>query len=136
MIKVVLVRTSKEIYLFDLKTDGMLEVLSGDRYMDDFTDAQNINIIKTESKRLSDEEFMELSEVISKIQDFKPSKGVIRSAWDVIIKLDDRTYRFTYGNASDKNLDELITYLIELSPFDIVDIAGNPVQPVKLDLPK
>lgn len=132
-IKVALFRTSTEIYLFKLESDGTFEVLSGDRYTDDFTDSNNIDVVKTESKILTEYQLTELNQLLSQIQNFEQSDRVVRGGWEVIINYDGEKYRFTYGAAKDKNLDAFVTMLIQNSPFKIADNAGNAVNPVKVE---
>jgi hypothetical protein len=134
IITVSLYRYSNELYLFRLKTDGTLEVLFADRYIN-LIDPQNeeMDIVKSDSKVLSQDQLVKLNQIVNQIQDYESNRRTVRGYWDVVVKFEDEIFRFTYGDANDKKLDELITMLIDISPFEIVNDAGLIIDPVELE---
>ena len=130
-----LFRYSNELYLFRLKIDGTLEVLLADRYIN-LIEPQNIemDIVKSSSIMLSQDQLAKLNQIVRQIQDFEPNRSIIvRGAWDVVASIGGEICNFTYGVAKDKNLDELVTMLIEISPVKIVNDAGLIIEPVELE---
>jgi len=130
MIRAILYRGPREIYLFDLRYDGILAVLSGDRYVDDFTDPKNIDIVKSDNIVISEDQLLLFNQKIHHIQNSEFDGGFARGAWNVILICVNETYRFSYGRANDEIFDGLISMLIELAPFEIRDNAGRAVKPI------
>jgi len=122
-----------EIYIFQLKSDGALEVFYGDRFADDFIDPKNINLVKNERKVLSEDQLVQINQKINQIKNSEFEENLVRHGWNAIIKCSGKSYRFAYGRANDKNHDELVTMLIEISPFEIVNSAGHVVEQVIID---
>jgi len=130
MIKVVLYRGPTEIYLFELKMDGMLNVLSGNRYINDFTNPRNIDIVKSNSILLSEDQLLFFNQKIELTQNSEFSGGFVRGAWNVKILLGDEMYHFSYGSLNNENFNKLVTMFIEMSPIEIVDRVGRAVRPI------
>ena len=131
MIRVVIYELSTGAYLFELNSNGKLRAIFGDGFTDSNTNLRITNTAKDEIKIISENEFAQLLQKINGFPDFEVEQGMrtYGRLWRVVIEYENKTHRFIYGRSTEKVLDELVSMLIEVSPFEVVDYRGDIIFP-------
>jgi len=133
VIRVELSERSEEGYLFQLESD-VLKVTKGIRGLIDIEDEDLIEKERYGELRLSEDQSTELWSLVDQLEFFDSRETIVFGAWVVKAAMGDRRVETTYGIAEDKELDELVTKLIEISPIEIIDeLLGKTVMPTTVN---
>jgi len=88
----------------------------------------------TERERidLSIADLDKMEELLLLVETFEPSDLVINGMQDITIGTKERKITYVYGNALKSELDELVGWLIEISPITILDSYGYELVPLNV----
>lgn len=117
-------------YMFILSSDQTLEVGVGDGFTSlDLNSTDDLNNVTISKINIGAEEYQELLALCSNMEAVD-RKIDYSGGWKVNILLYNNKYSFIYGLAPYKNLDTIVTKVIELSPVPIVNGQGYKVEPI------
>ncbi|GEM_PF-918402 len=116
---------NSETYFFDINSNGILEVMVGNRKSDDISDSNFLERLESKNKLLSGIEQINIKKLIEDIENdnFDLQKMFELGGWEVVILINEKKYNFNYGDYNDLSYGKLVNTLIEYSPLK-VDIHG------------
>lgn len=114
-----------DTYVFDLNSDGILEVKTGTRKSEDLSDPKFVEPTASMNKPLSQSEQENVMKLVYEISNDNMviEKVLRKGGWEVIILIGDKTYNFSYGDYDDISYGKLVDAMIQYSPLK-VDIHG------------
>jgi len=128
VMEIALFRFSNEAYLFQLDND-ILKATQG-RRQGDIEDDDFIEKERYDQVRLSEDQCSELWSLAEQVESPNQQEKWFFDVWQIEAIIGELKYESTYGASKDKELDELVAKLIELSPIEIVSSSGQKVIPV------
>jgi hypothetical protein len=122
----------QQIYVFQVHVTNKSILISGGKgFFNSLKGINSFDVLHQEKIDMSDEDVEKVEQVLPIIQSYtQPLGPAADDAWDVEIITADHKILFTYGAANNAELDELVSWLIEKAPFEIVDEFGNKVLPI------
>lgn len=81
---------------------------------------------------LTQEQYDDIIKKIENLGKFdENSDSAVYDYWTVNLQINTNNYFFTYGLSANKNYDNLVEDIINLSSIEIVDSRGNDIKPFK-----
>lgn len=110
-----------DTYLFDLNSNGILDVKTGNRNSEYISDTNFIEATENKNKKLSEVEIESVTKVVTEIDNDKTvlEKALKKGGWEVIILIDNEKYNFNYGDYDDISYGKLVKLLIQYSPLKV-----------------
>ena len=115
-------------------TNKIMLMYSGEKiYFGKLNNSRLGNITKREEIELSDSDLEKMERLVLLIETFSPNDICMSGMYEITIGTSERQVSYVYGNARDPELDEIISWIIEKSPFMIIDNYGNEFKPIDIE---